>query len=89
LQKLLTTIAVFVLNASFLFSQLNSKDAINYNRFFAGSRNFLLGILGAALPSFYQVKFGYRIASKDEISIAAFIRKYDKPSYIVWYSFQR
>jgi len=88
LQKLLTTIAVFVLSPRLIFSQLNSKDVIIYNRLFAGSRNFLLGILGAALPSFYQVKFGYRIAPKDVISIEAFIRKYDKPLHIFWNFFQ-
>jgi len=65
-----------------------AKTQILFAVFFAGSRNFLLGILGAALPSFYQVKFRYRIAPEDVISIEAFIRKYDQPLYIHWCFFQ-
>ncbi|HAM98997.1 MAG TPA: hypothetical protein DCQ26_10350 [Marinilabiliales bacterium] len=79
IRKVVQTVILGFLSVGTLFSQQNTKTTDTYYRCFAGSSAFLLGNLSSNSPSFYQLNFGYRITSKDVVSLEAITWKFDAP----------
>lgn len=76
------TILIFTLgflSLGTMFAQPPSKDASPSDKCFVGSSAFVLGNLAPDPPSFYQLNIGYRITSKDVISLEAITWTYKAP----------
>ena len=77
--KSILTFLIGFLPAGIIFAQPSQKNSTATYKWYAGSSAFMLGNLSANSPSFYQLNFGYRLTSKDMISLEAITWKYDAP----------
>lgn len=82
LKKAILWIIFSGLVAAILFGGPAGEDRAASRRFFVGSSAFMLGNLFPDPPSFYQLNFGYRLTSKDAISLEAITWRNDAPNGI-------
>ena len=76
MQKKIVLLLVAVVTAHSVFGQSAKQDS-TFKRFFIGSSLMMLGNLSPNnTPDFYQLNFGYRITTKDVVSIEAITWKY-------------
>jgi hypothetical protein len=86
MKKITLTSLMIVMCMSLAFSQKTKQDS-SYRKFFVGSTLWMLGNFipdDPNSPDFIQLNFGYRITSKDVISIELKTWKYAWPLGIPW-----
>lgn len=84
--KVCLSFLIIFLGFSNAKGQIQEQDS-TYKKFFIGSSLFVLANLStneSNPPNFYQLNFGYRLTSKDVVSIEAITWKYAWPNGIPW-----
>jgi len=77
-------LSIFFLSVSSAICQVAIKDN-NYKKHFIGSTFFMLGNFDPnETPNYYQLNYGYRLTTKDVISIEAITWGYYEPQGIPW-----
>lgn len=82
LQKAIRFFILGWLGAGVAFGQQAADNPAVSARWFVGSSAFMLANLSSPSPSFYQLNIGYRISSKDAISLEAITWMNDAPNGI-------